>query len=202
MFTTSPIFGLDEDFSGSRSAVGDVPRLLQLSRGVLKRTTGCSQVLVHEHLVTSTCVVVLQLEPGAVHVIPHLLTGESDDDGPVTRFAVLIHLWSKTVASLDLMAYPTHFVVDYFDEFVSRIRHDSVSRGNQAISAPSTSSMYCRVWTLIVDSIWRNCTHGIVFPKEGVIVAHFSTNNRPVDQTSAQHTSSATVPATFCTQEL
>ena len=112
------IFGLDEDFSGSRPAVGDVPRLLQLSRVVRKSTTGCSQVLINEHLVASTCVAVLELKPGAVHVISHLLTGESDDDGPVsvTRFAVLIHLWPKTVASLDLLFVyrhiRAHFVVD------------------------------------------------------------------------------------------
>ena len=104
MFTTSPIFGLDEDFSGSRPAVGDVARFLQLSRVVRKGTTGCSQVLVNEHLVTSTCVAVLELKPGAVHVISHLLTGESDYDSPMTRFAVLVHLWSKTVA-LDLILH-------------------------------------------------------------------------------------------------
>ena len=112
------IFGFDENFSGSRPAVGDVPRLLQLSRVVHKSTTGCSQVLVNEHLVASTCIAVLELKPGAVHVISHLLTGESDGDRPVsvTRFAVPIQLWPKTVASLDLLfmyrRIRAHFVVD------------------------------------------------------------------------------------------
>ena len=113
MFTTSPSSVVTRNFP----AVGDVPRLLQLSCVIRKITTGCSQVLVHKNLVTSTCVVVLQLEHSAVYVISHLLTGESGDDGPMPRCAVPDHIWCKTVPCLDLismhMHIRAHFCVEY-----------------------------------------------------------------------------------------